>query len=159
MVEPKLDPKVIFNETDLLAAAIHIDRYVMVAMDRLGEDFTELNSLAMQTFKQLSSNKHVLNDKILSDRVAPGDEVTRNLEEITAYNEQMEARADTAKARLQRLCACCERSAIFYDAIVEMVTDENILSAANELAGSAHDRLDILKRALGKECGCCDSDL
>jgi len=157
MVEPKLDPEVIHSETDLLAAAIHIDRYVMDAMDRLDEDFAEINTLATQTFKQLSQNKHVLNDKILSDKDVPGESVTSNLEKITQYNEKMEKLVDTPVSRLQRLCACCDRSVVFYGAIVESTTDEAVKAKAQELASSASERQDILKQALGNECGCNDS--
>ncbi len=154
MVEPKLDPDVIHNETDLLVAAIHIDRYVMDAMDRLDEDFSQINTLTMQTFKQLSQNKYVLNDKVLNDKHMPSEDVTINLEEITLYNEQMEERVDTPVLRLQRLCACCDRSFVFYKTVAETTDDEAIKAKAQELAASAHARQEILKQALGKECGC-----
>ena len=157
MVEPKLNPEIIRSETDLLAAAIHIDRYVMDAMDRLDEDFSKINTLATQTFKQLNQNKHVLNDKILSDKVVPSESVTSNLEEITLYNEQMEALVDTPVSRLQRLCACCYRSVVFYGAVAETAKDASLKAKAQELASSASERQDILKQALGNECGCNDS--
>ncbi len=157
MLEPRLDPDVIQNETDLLVAAIHIDRYVMDAMDRLDEDFSEINSLTKQTFKQLSKNKHVLNDKVMADKQAPGENVTSHLEEITTYNEQMETQFNTPVSRLQRLCACCDRSLVFYGAVVETTTDEAIKTKAQELVSSAFERKEILKHALGKECGCDDS--
>ncbi len=157
MIEPKLDPEVVHNETDLLAAAIHIDRYMMDAMDRLDEDFAQINSLTMQTFKQLSRNKYVLNDKVLSDKQAPGEEVTHNLQQITSYNKQMEEQVDTPTSRLQRLCACCDRSFDFYKTVAKTSSDEAIKTRAQELASSAHARQEILKQALGKECGCDDS--
>lgn len=157
MIEPKLDPDVIHNETDLLVAAIHIDRYVMDAMDRLDDDFAQINRLTMQTFKQLSQNKHVLNGKVFSDKTVPSEDVTINLEEITQYNEQMEERVDTPVLRLQRLCACCDRSFVFYKTVEETSSDEAIKTRAQALAASAHARQEILKQALGKECGCDDS--
>jgi len=156
MVGLRLDPDVIYTETDLLAAAIHIDRYVMDAMERLDYEFVELNDLTMQTFKQLSRNKFALNDKVLNDKNAPGESVTSNLEEITAYNEQMEKTADSPKSRLQRLCACCERSLVFYNAIAETVANEVVSLTAQGLASSARERTEILKQALGGECGCAD---
>jgi hypothetical protein len=157
MVEPKLDPGVIYNETDLLAAAIHIDRYVMDAMDRLEEDFAEINSLTMQTFNQLNKNKHLLTDKVLSDKQALSEDVSRNLEAITIYNEKMEVLVDTPVLRLQRLCASCDRSVIFYGVIAKTTTDEAVKVRAQELALLASERHEILKKALGKECGCDDS--
>ncbi len=156
MIKPKLDPEIVHNVTDLLAAAIHIDRYMMDAMERLDEDFAEINTLTMETFKQLSRSKHALHDKILSDKQAPGESVTRNLEEITLYNEQMEEIANSPISRLQRLCACCDRSFAFYQAIIETTADEAIKSTAQNLASSAIDRIGVLRLALGKECGCDD---
>ncbi|MBE9559294.1 MAG: hypothetical protein IMF15_00830 [Proteobacteria bacterium] len=158
MVEPKLDPEVIHTEIDLLAAAIHIDRYVIDAMDRLEEDFAQIHSLTMQTFKQLSKNKHVLNDKVLNDEITPGEDVNCNLEKITLYNVQMEKIANSPKARLQRLCACCDRSFAFYGDIIKSTGDETIKLAAQDLASTALDRIGILRQALGSECGCDNLD-
>ncbi len=154
MLEPRLDPNVVHNETDLLAAAIHIDRYVMDAMDRLEEDFAQIHSLTMQTFKQLSKNKHDLNDKVMSDKVVPGEAVNSNLEEITLYNVKMEEVANSPNERLQRLCACCDRSFAFYSAIIESTKDDGIKLVAQNLASTALDRIGILRQAVGKECGC-----
>ena len=157
MLEPRLDPVVVQNEIDLLAAAIHIDRYVMDAMDRLEDDFTEIHSLTMQTFKQLSNGKHLLNDKVLQEKAVPAEGVTSNLEEITVYNELMEEKTNTPVQRLRRLCACCDRSLVYYNAIAEIHTDEVVKIAAEKLAASANERSNILKQALGKECGCDDT--
>ena len=154
MLEPSLDPEVIHTETDLLVAAIHIDRYLIDAMDRLEEDFTEIHSLTIQTFKQLSRNKHLLNDKVLSEKESPGEDVTRNLEKITSYNEQMEEIVDTPVSRLRRLCTCCDRSLTFYNAIKDASADAEVKIKAQNLASSAQDRIAILKQALGSECGC-----
>ena len=154
MLEPSLDPEVIHTETDLLVAAIHIDRYLIDAMDRLEEDFTEIHSLTLQTFKQLSRNKHLLNDKVLSEKESPGEDVTRNLEKITSYNEQMEEIVDTPVSRLRRLCTCCDRSLTFYNAIKDASADAEVKIKAQNLASSAQDRIAILKQALGSECGC-----
>jgi len=157
MKEPILDPDVIANEVDLLAAAINIDRYVMHAMDRLDEDFTEIDTLAMQTFKQISSSKHLLNDKILQDKETPCDGVTRNLEAITVYNELMEETANSPVSRLRRLCSCCDRSVVYYSTIADKHVDDAVTSMAKQLASSARERSEILKQALGKECGCDDA--
>ena len=150
----KLDPTVIHTETDLLAAAMHIDRYVMNALNRLDEEFSGIHSLTMNTFKQLNKNKHALNNKITRDKEVPSDDVTSSLERITLYNEQMEEKTTTPTSRLQRLCACCDRSFAFYEAVVEMSTDEAVKLFAQKLASSAHDRIVVLRGALGKECGC-----
>lgn len=154
IIEPRLDPNVIHNEVDLLAAAIHIDRYLMDAMNRLEKDFSEMDKLAMLTFKQLNSNKHILNDKLLSDKQVPGEDVTRSLEQMTLYNEQMEAKATTPISRLQQLCASCDSSIAFYIGIVEEATDDAVTLTAKKLASSALERVRILKQALGEECGC-----
>lgn len=154
MMASKLDPEVIKNETDLLAVAIYIDRYVMEGIDRLDEDFEQINALTLQTFKQLSQNKHVLNDKVCNRENELSEGITLNLKEITLCNEQLEGQLDTPVSRLQRLCACCDRSFAFYRAVSETTTDEAVKVRSQELASSAFERKEILKRALGKECGC-----
>jgi len=69
----------------------------------------------------------------------------------------MEALVDTPVLRLQRLCASCDRSVVFYGAIVESTVDKAIKARAKQLALLASERQEILKKALGKECGCDDS--
>lgn len=156
-LSPSLDPKVIRNEIDLLAAAIHIDRYLMEAMNRLDNEFSEINKLAMLTFKQLSSNKHKLNDKVMNSRHSPSDEVTDNLEKITLYSERMEKKADTSASKLQWLCTNCDRSIDFYNSIIETSNDDELMQTAKALVSSALERSRILKLALGEECGCIGS--
>jgi hypothetical protein len=156
MTGPKLDPKFIHNVTDLLAAAMHIDRYVMDEMNRLDEDFSGIHSLAIQTFKQFNRNKIALNNKVKIDKVVPGDDVISDMEEIISCNEQMKEKADTPALRLQRLCAFCDQSFSFYEAIIETTDDDTVMLTAKEQASSAHDRIVILRQALGKECGCAD---
>ena len=154
MIESELNPKFIHNETDLLAAAMYIDHYVMAAMNRLDKDFSGINSLAVQTFKQFNRSKIALSNKVKIDKEVPGDDVTANMEEIISCNEQVEEKADTPALRLQRLCACCDQSFAFYQSIIDTTIDDAIMLVAKELASSAHDRVDILRQAHGKECGC-----
>jgi len=153
-IEPSLDPNIIRTETDLLAAAIHIDRYMLNAMERLDEDYSEIDLLTLQAFRQLSSNKYALNDQFLSGGESPGDELTENLEAITLYNEQLELKVNTPRLRLQRLCSSCDRSYLYYNAIAETTENEAILTAAHRLAAIARERIEVLRRVLGKECGC-----
>ncbi len=154
MEEGKLEPEIIQSEIDLLAAAMHIDRYLMDAMNRLDGDYSELNSLALLTYNQLSKIKHTLNKKILSEKKSPSDELTSNVENNILCNMQMEDENDTAKSKLQKLCYCCHSSFDYYEAIAEKSVDEAIKSTAQGLASSARERIDLLKQALGVECGC-----
>ena len=57
-VEPRLDPNVIHNEADLLAAAIHIDRFLSEQMSEIKN--TEINSLAEKTRQQITDNEKAL---------------------------------------------------------------------------------------------------
>lgn len=155
-VEPRLNASAVHNEIDLLAAAIHIDRYLMSAMDRLNEEYSEINNLVEQTYTQLNRSKRALNDRVLDGDHTPGDDMTNNLEAITSYNEQMEHKVDTPQAKLQRLCACCDRSFSFYDAVVETTEDEAVMLTAQKLTSSALDRIGVLKQVLGKQCGCTE---
>ena len=156
MVEPRLNPKAVHNEADLLAAAIHIDQYLADAMNRVAENSAEIDSLARETRLQISSNENALYDEAMKNKTPPGEEITSNLEQITLYNAQMEKNANTPQSRLQRLCACCDRSFAFYDAIVETTADEKVMLTAQKLTSSALDRIGVLKKNLGKECGCAE---
>jgi hypothetical protein len=156
--EPMLDPVLIRYEADLLIAAIYIDRYLLDAMNRLEQDFAKIHFLSTQTFKQITRNKYILNDKILTAKEKTGDDTIANLEKVIAYNEQMEEKAENPGSKLQRLCVCCNRSIIFYEAIVAMTADENIRSCAQKLALSVNDRMKILEQAPGRECRCDCSD-
>jgi len=146
----KLDPKVVHNVIDLLAAAVHIDRNLMDMMDRLDEDFAELNTLAMQIFRQLSKNKHALNDKVLSDKKAPREDVINHLDKFTLHNRQIEVQVNTHESQLQRLYTCCEHSFAFYEDIVKTAVDDAVTLIAQDLALSVRDRVLILELALGK---------
>jgi hypothetical protein len=62
--------------------------------------------------------------------------------------------ANTQVLRIQRLCACCDRSFSFYDAVVETTENEAVMLSAQKLSSLALDRISILKEAMGEECGC-----
>ena len=156
ITEPRLDPRAIHNEADLLAAAIHIDRYLADEMNSFATNPPEVKSLARETQQRISSNERALNEKALNDKILPGQDISRNLEQIKLYNSQLEKIANNPEAKLQRLCACCDRSFAFYDAIVESTSDETIMLVAQKLTSSALDRIGILKQALGSACSADD---
>ena len=71
----------------------------------------------------------------------------------------MAEKASDPDSRLQRLCACCDRSFAFYDTVVETADDETIMLAAQKFTSSALDRIGILKQALGNKCGCNETNV
>jgi rubrerythrin len=156
--EPRLDPSTIHNEADLLAAAVHIDRHLVDEMNMISSDFPEIDALTRITQQQITSNEHTLKDKALNSKTSPGEDITRNLEQLALYNTHMEKNSNSKDSRMQRLCACCDRSFAFYDAIVAAASDEKIMLTAQELTSSALDRIDILKQISGNSCSCDDTD-
>ena len=153
-VEPRLDPKAVHNEADLLAAAIHIDHYLADEMKIFTSDSSEIDSLEKETRRQIVSNEDAL-----SGKSPPGEDITRSLEKIESYNLTMAEKASDPDSRLQRLCACCDRSFAFYDTVVETADDETIMLAAQKFTSSALDRIGILKQALGNKCGCNETNV
>lgn len=143
MTEPRLDPKAIHNEADLLAAAIHIDRYLAEQMKALSTTTPEINSLAKQTQQQINDNEHALENK-----TSPGNDITKNLEQLKLHRTYMKQKFDSPDLELQQLWACCDRSFAFYDTIVEAAIDENVMLAAQKLTSSALDRISVLKNIL-----------
>lgn len=147
-VEPKLDPKSVHNEADLLAAAIHIDQYLAVLMKTIAANSPEIEALTRETRLQINNNENLLYDKTLNENESPGSEISTRLEQLDKYNAILEEKTDNEELKLQRLCACCDRSFAFYDAVVESTTDEAIMLTAQRLTASALDRIAVLKRAL-----------
>lgn len=142
--EPRLDPKAIHNEADLLAAAIHIDRYLAEQMNVITADTPEIKPLAKETQQQINNNEDAL-----SHTVSPGEDITKNLEQLKSYNAYMKQKFNSGGQELQRLWACCDRSFAFYDTIVEIAADETTMLAAQKLTSSALDRIGVLKQLFG----------
>ncbi len=154
--EPRLDPKAVHNESDLLAVAIQIDHFLAKEMDELVKNLPEIKSLVREIRLQVNINENTLYDNAMNRQESPGTEITGNLQQIKSYNEYMGEKANTQSSKIQRLCACCDRSFSFYDAVVETTTNETVMLAAQKLSASALDRIGILKEAMGEECGCVD---
>jgi len=155
-VEPRLDPKAVHNETDLLAAAIQIDQFLAVEMNELAESSPEIDTLARETRLQININENALYDNKMKKQESPGTEITGNLTQMKSYNEYLGEKSSTRTLRIQRLCACCDRSFSFYDAVVETATDEAVMLVAQKLSSLALDRIGVLKDAMGEECGCVE---
>jgi len=141
---PRLDPKAIHNEADLLAAAIHIDKYIAEQIKDITITAPEITSLAEKTQQQISENQEALEKTVL-----PSEEVTKNLEQLYIHN--IKQVSDNPDLNLQRLWSCCDRSFAFYDAIVEQGVNEEVMLAAQKLTNSALDRIGILKDVLKEE--------
>lgn len=136
--EPRLDPSVIYSEADLLAAAIHIDRYLLEQM--LDITHPEISSLATNTRQQINVNEQALKNKI-----SPGNEVIENLEQLKSHNNYIKQRFDQPGDELKCLWSCCDRSFAFYDAIVTTTSNEAIMLTAQKLTSTALDRIGTLK--------------
>ncbi|RDH86130.1 MAG: hypothetical protein DIZ80_01280 [endosymbiont of Galathealinum brachiosum] len=141
---PRLDPELIQNQSDLLAAAIHIDRYLESQMLIVTENKPQIEALIKETNQQIS-----INEKTLSNQMPPGEEIVKNLEQLKANHPEMNERLGNPELELQRLWSCCDRSFAFYDAIVETTTDEAVMLTAQNLTSNALDRIGVLKEAFG----------
>lgn len=145
-VEPRLDPRAVHNEADLLAVAIHIDHYLADEMNKIAANVPEIKNLARETRLQINSNEKTLYDKSTKGGESLNSVIAANLEQLDSY---IEKNMTTADSRLQRVCTCCDRSFAFYDAVVETATDEKVMLTAQELTSSALDRIGVLKQLLG----------
>ncbi len=155
-VAPRLDPKAVFNEADLLVVAIHIDHFLVDEMTKIAEHFPEINAPVRDIQLQIKTNENALHEKAINKKQSPGESISRNLAQVKSYNDYMGENVDSQKLRIQRLCACCDRSFAFYDAVVGSTADEAVMLAAQKLSSLALDRIGVLKQAMGKECGCDD---
>lgn len=155
-VEPRLNPKVVHNEADLLAVAIHIDHFLVAEMTEVADYLPEINALVGEIKMKINTNESALHELAINKKQLPGEGIFSNLAEIKTYNDYMGESITTQKLRIQRLCACCDRSFAFYDAVVASTADEAVMLAAQKLSSLALDRIGVLKQAMGKECGCDD---
>lgn len=142
---PKLDPEIIQNQSDLLAAAIHIDQYLESQMAIVAEKNSEIETLRKDTLQQIS-----INEKTLSNLVPPGDEISRSLDQLKTYNSETNERLDNPDLQVQRLWSCCDRSFAFYDAVVETTTDEAVMLTAQNLTSMSLDRIGVLKQVFAE---------
>ncbi|MDH5393659.1 MAG: ferritin family protein [Gammaproteobacteria bacterium] len=149
--EPRLDPKAIHNESDVLAAAIHIDRYLAEEVSLMANDYAGIDELALKIQQQISDNEKELNDKTRKQDMPLSEDIMQNLEQLKLYNAHMNARFNSSGSGVQRLWACCDRSFAFYDAIVTTAADDSIMQTAQKLSASALDTIGILKRIIGNE--------
>jgi len=147
---PVLDPRAIHNEADLLAAALHIDRYLAGTMNMITTDSPQLLVLAREAQRQISDNENALGNMALNNEKLPGEDISMNLAQLESYNAQMEEKSNSLDSNLQRLNFYCDRSFAFYDAIVESTADESIMLSAQKLASSALDRIGVLQQVPGE---------
>lgn len=145
-VEPRLDPRAVHSEADLLAVAIHIDHYLADEMNKIAANVPEIKNLARETRLQINSHENALYDKSTKGGESLNPVIVANLEQLDAY---IEKNADIADSSLQRVCSCCDRSFAFYDAVVETTRDEKVMLTAQKLTSSALDRIGVLKQLLG----------
>ncbi|MCP4979262.1 MAG: ferritin family protein [Gammaproteobacteria bacterium] len=144
--EPVLDPGAVHNEADLLAAALHIDRYLIEAITRIAAEFPQIGSLARETQQQVRNNENALSDLALGNSKLPGSDISNNLallEQLDAKNREKPA---APEAKLQQLGIYCDRSFAFYDAIMVKAADEPTMLTAQRLTSSALDRIGVLKQ-------------
>lgn len=146
--EPVLNPQAVHNEVDLLSAAIHIDHYLSDQINTVITSAPEIKSLANTIDQEITSNKNLLNDKALIDKISPSEDITKNLEQLKLNNTEMKQESDDPDLGLRRLWSCCDRSFAFYDSIVETADNENTMLAAQKLTALTLDRISILKQIL-----------
>jgi len=137
---PQLDPVLIQNQSDLLAVAIHIDRYLESQMIIVAENKPEIDALRKDTHQQIS-----VYEKSLSNKIPPGDEIVKNLQQLQADHSKKGEQHGKPELELQQLWSCCDRSFAFYDAVVETTTDEDVMLTAQDLTSTALDRIGVLK--------------
>ncbi len=133
------DPRAIRDEAQLLAASIRIDRYLVDALDEIADTSPRLAALGEATLRQISDN-----EKALAAITAAASPATSE-----AGFEGFDPGDGGSKgdASIEWLGNYCDRSFLFYDAIVETAADEAVLHTAQRLASSALDRIGLLKRA------------
>jgi len=149
--EPRLDASAITNEVDLLAAAIHIDEYLLTQMQAIKSTTQKISPLLIETQNHIIKNKATLFEQQKQLQLTPSEEITNNLKKLKQHNIYIQKKFNQPDQEASRLWACCDRSFAFYDAIVASSDDEKIMLAAQTLTSIALDRIGFLKQVFGDE--------
>jgi rubrerythrin len=136
-----LDPTAVHNIADLLTAAVEIDSHLLNAMKTIEREMPAIAALASEMRQQIDDHRAQL-DKL----PAAGSAVRKNLEQIGQEVAQAELQTKDPDAVIEWLYAFNDRSFAFYDAVVERAADESVMLAAQSLASSALDRIEVLKQ-------------
>lgn len=145
MLEPRLEPRAIKNEADLLAAAIFIDQYLTTQMETVAATIPQLKSLANETQQQITHNETVLNNNIKKNNILPNETITKNIQQIKLFRANMQPALNKPDMELQRLWSCADRSFSFYDAVINTTDDEAVMLTAQTLCTLALNRIATLK--------------
>jgi rubrerythrin len=140
------DPNAIQNEAELLATAIRIDHYFADTLDPLSTGSPQLIALAREARQQISTNEGLLRDLSVNAVQLADDIITLILPQPDFTHSNDRRDISTADSKLQQLRICCDRSFVFYDAIVEAATNEAIMLAAQTLASVALDRTGAIQQ-------------
>ena len=147
---PPADPGAIHSEADVLAAALRLDRYFCDVIGRLDGDSVALFELLGEAWQQVAANESLLEGLSVVARQTPDTLLCA----ISGHEDS--AVADVARvstdidAELRHLRIFCDRSFVFYDAIVEGTSDESIMHRAQALAAVALDRSRVLQQLVRK---------
>jgi rubrerythrin len=144
---PLPDPGAIQDEAELLAMTIGLDRHFTDAIGELAIDSLLLAGLIHETQQQMSEKEALFEN--LSLTTPQPDEIVASI--VTqADSNDADDRDDVATvgSELQQLRFFCDRSFVFYDALVDSTSDESIMHAAQTLASIALDRSAVLQQVI-----------
>jgi rubrerythrin len=146
--QPLPDPGAMQDESELLATALGLDRHFSEAIGQLDIDSPQLTGLAREAQQRISEKKALLEDLSLT-ALQLAHEVIASIV-AQSYNDAEDDRdgVATVASELQQLRIFCDRSFVFYDAVVETTTDEAIMHAALALASLALDRSSVLQQVI-----------
>ena len=148
IARPIANPDAIHNEAELLATAIRIDRYFADTLDPLSADSPQLIALVQDARQQISKNEGLFSDLSTNAEQVPDDIIASILPQSDFSNSGDRHDFATAGSQLQQLRICCDRSFVFYDAVVESTSNETILFSAQTLASVALDRTGVLQQVI-----------
>jgi rubrerythrin len=144
---PMPDPDAIQDEAGLLATAIGLDRHFAETIEQPGLDSPRLAALAHEARQGISEQEALLED--LSQTTPQVDEIIASI--VTQFDNDTADDHDgvaTVSSELQQLRIFCDRSFVFYDAVVETTMDEAIMHTAQALASVALDRTGDLQQLI-----------
>jgi rubrerythrin len=146
-----VDPRSVQTETELLAIAIEIDRYLADAIDGIGSASSQLRELALEARRQIGKNEAALGHMAPDHRSVALPKIAESLAQAGIKEKKAAGKSRGPGPELKRLGAYCDASFAFYDAIVENTNNEAMMRTAQDLTSSALDRIGVLKQVIAGE--------
>ena len=131
---------------DFLAIAASLERCVRTNLAALLDDYPQMDRV-------LAHSENVRNsiEALATGYDTRSEAAADTIDSIEAYGGKIEALSGDKEGLLRRLYNDCDRCAMYYEALVTNTRDEAVMLQAQDLTGSALERMELLREIMGRK--------